>query len=661
LQRVQPGAVVEQQVEPTTGELLFSVITVNQADQLARQGLLGVAWETNTGGNSNPVMLPATGSLLLPGTDVTLQPPYTLQWSGALRVATPGNYRIAFDSTVANGTWPTTPAAQPLITLQLDNRLILDTALGLLAQDVSLVKGFYQVSLLYRTPADADADTPGPTSPRPFALRWQRPDGVDEIIPRTALYNLPLPNLGLIGAYYWGDSQQGEPFDLRKDLVVGLTAARNEPYSVRWRGQLAAPRTGEYLLAALSAPGARTQLFLDGIQLFDTTLVAPAEATTEERITAATSAYAEGTIFLTRGWHELVVDYVPDPAAPTMQLFWQPPGSGPTALDLTYLAPSLTPLLETDRALPNGPPVANGTGDNEFALSYGTEFWQPQIQIPPGSLPALGLEIQWQIGSCGAADDQLDQPHGVALSGVRQLIYVADSANRRVVEYTLAGAVNRIYSSPDWQEPFAVTLIDDGFPVVLDATTQELYDLHTGTGAVEPRPLRSSFYYPRGLAVDRAANLLVADTGGARVVQLTPAGEELRVFGGQGTQLGRGQPTDVAGTNDGLWTVTAEDGRLWHLESGGSLTAIERTNTINGPHLAALPNGTLFLTDPARRLVLYLAATGEPLAHLAVPTLLVPTGVAAATIDDLLYLAVVDSGNCQLALWRTPLAMLPPP
>ncbi len=660
LARIQPGALIDRQIEPTTGELLFTVVTVSQVDQLARQGLLGVAWETNAAGNSNPLMLPATDALALPGTEITLQSPYTMQWSGALRVATPGTYRIALDTTAANGALSATTETQPLITLKLDDRLILDSSLGLMAQEISLVKGFYQVSLLYRSPDIAGVE--GATNPLPFAIRWQRPNGVEEIIPRTVLSNLPLPNSGLIGEYYWGEAAQGEPFDVRKDLLVGLAAERSESYNIRWRGQLAAPRTGEYLLAALSAPGSQSQLYLDGIQLFDTTKVDPNAATDQSPTSPAqTSVYAEGSIYLTRGWHELTVHYLPNPTAPVMSLFWQPPGSGPTPLDLAYLAPTVTPLLEQDRALPVAPPLANGAEDTRFALSVGTEFWQPQVQVPPGTLPALSLEATWQIGSCGSADTQLDQPHGVAMSGVRGLIYVADSANRRVVEYTMDGAVNRIYTNADWQEPFAVALIDDGFPVLLDAGTQLLYDLNTATGAVEQRPLRASFYHPRGLAVDQNGNLLVADTGGGRVVVLTPAGEELRMIGGQGTQIGRGQPTAVAGGNGLIWGVTAEDGRLWQLDSGGSLVAIEQTNTINGPHLAALPNGTLFLSDPARRLVLYLAATGEPLAHFAMPTIQLPTGVAVTTIDDLLYMAVVDSAICQLSLWRTPLIMLPLP
>lgn len=664
LARIQPGALIDRQIEPTTGELRFTTVTVTQADQLARQGLLGVAWETSDAGNSNPIMLPATGDLALPGSAITVQSPYTMQWSGAVRVATPGTYSITLEPTVADSDL-SAANVQPLISLQLDGRLILDSSLGLLTQDVSLVKGFYQVSLLYRSPAAImGADTTAAeeeSSPLPFAIRWQRPDGVEEIIPRSALYNLPLPNSGLIGEYYWGESTEGEPFDLRKDLVVGLAPERSEPYNIRWRGQLAAPRNGEYLLAALSAPGSQSQLYLDGIQLFDTTMIDPATADQSATSPAQTSVYAEGSIYLTRGWHEITVHYLPNPAEPVMSLFWQPPGSSPTPLDLTYLAPTVTPLLERDRPLPVAPPLANGAEEERFALSVGTEFWQPQIQVPPGALPPLALEAAWQIGSCGSSDTEFNQPHGVAISGIRGLIYVADSANRRVVEYTMAGAVNRIYAHPDWQEPFAVALIDDGFPVLLDAGTQLLYDLNTATGAVEARPLQASFYHPRGLAVDQQGNLLVADTGGGRVVVLTPAGEELWTVGGQGTQIGRGQPTAVAAGNGLLWGVTAEDGRLWQLESGGTLVAIEHTNTINGPHLAALPNGTLFLSDPARRLVLYLAATGEPLAHFATPTLQLPTGIAATTIDDLLYLAVVDSASCQLSLWRTPLALLPLP
>lgn len=676
IQRIQPGIMHEQRFDPQTGEALYTQLTVNAADQIAQQGLLGMAWERSNDGSTSQLLPPLGPLVLEPGAIPALRPPYSLQWTGALRVAAPGTYRFTLDLPPSD----TAPAQGSNLSLQLDNRLILDSVLGVTAQELMLAKGFYQLTLFLHNPGvdagvDADVNVEEGTSndlipPTPFAIRWQRPDGREEIVPRNVLYRLPLQNVGLIGEYYVESSLQSTPFDLRKDLVVGLPGSlaqtRQEPYRIQWRGQLAAPRTGEYLLAALAAPASITRLALNGAQLFDTEVdsaASPADPSSGFGGTTALSSYAEGTIYLERGWHEITVDYQPDAVSPPMQLFWQPPGSAPMPLAETYLAPSLVPLTIADRDLPQAPPLsveadtgavtADGNNVSTFVLSYGTEYWRPQAQLPPAALPALPFEAQWQVGSCGSSEGQLAQPHGVALSAVRERIYVADTANQRVVEYTLTGTVSRIYTYAEWQEPVDVVLIDEGFPVVLDAAQSSLTNLNPVTGSVEPRPVNSGFYYPRGLAVDPAGNLIVADTGGGRVVRLLPGGDPYQSLGGPETKLGRGQPTDVVEAGGTLWAVTAEDGRLWQPANGGSLTAIQRTNTINGPHLAGLPTGALFLSDPVRRSVLYFAATGEPQAMVNLPGLLEPTGIAVAPINELLYLAVVDTAGCQLSLWRT--------
>ena len=640
LQRLFPAALPEIQFDPESGQPLFTGLLVTAAMQRAQLGLPGLLWEGDAPATAAPTLaLPQLPSLqpIWP-VDLPLDRPFTARWQGTLRVPVAGAYNL----TIEGGD----PAH--FVTLQIDQQLVLDSSFNLTSQTLTFAKGFYPIELTVRRPDPLTA-----TLPAQVAIRWQRPDGVAEVIGGEYLSLLTPPDWGLVGEYYSGSEWQGTPLDQRKDPLIGLVTALPSPYSVRWQGKVAAERTGEYLFAVLAAPTSITRLLVDGTQLVDTSLVPVPEGETA-------SGYAEGVLYLTQGWHDLTVDFAPDPAAPGLQLFWQPPGNGPTTLLPQYLAP--TPgVLTVDRPLPALPATVNGEIGSGFALSQGVEYWKPQVRMPPTALGTLGMETQWRVGSCGNALDQLSQPHGVAISAARQLIYVADTGNRRVVEYGFDGQPKQSYQSADWQEPFDIGLIDQSFPVLLDATTQLLYDLNPATGAITTRPQTVSFYRPRGLGIDEVGNLAVADTGGARVAFLAGGGESLGAVGGPETAIGRGQPVDVVTAGGQRWAITAEDGRLWQLDRGGSVTAVQPTDTLNGPQLAATPNGALFVSDPARRVVLYLAATGQPLAFFAPPDLLLPTGVATAMIDDLLYFTLVDSASCELGLWRTPITMLPTP
>jgi hypothetical protein len=137
-------------------------------------------------------------------------------------------------------------------------------------------------------------------------------------------------------------------------------------------------------------------------------------------------------------------------------------------------------------------------------------------------------------------------------------------------------------------------------------------------------------------------------------------GEPAGQFGGPETPIGKGQPGDTLWVNGRLWSITAEDGRLWRLDNGGSLTAIQPTNTLNGPHLAGLPDGSFFVSDPGRGLVFSYAVTGEPRGQLAQPGVwITPTGVDAVLVGDQVYLAVVDSAACIVSFWQAERVALP--
>ena len=163
----------------------------------------------------------------------------------------------------------------------------------------------------------------------------------------------------------------------------------------------------------------------------------------------------------------------------------------------------------------------------------------------------------------------------------------------------------------------------------------------------------TSFYRPRGLSISELGQLLVTDTGGGRIVLLTPEGDTLAIYGGADSGFSRGQPVDAIATERSLWSITAEDGRLWDMNTDGSMSAIERTSTLDGPQLADLEDGTFFLSDPARRTIFYHRADGRPMAQFAYTGVLErPTGIDAVLIDGQIHLVVVDTDQCALSLWK---------
>ncbi len=376
-------------------------------------------------------------------------------------------------------------------------------------------------------------------------------------------------------------------------------------------------------------------------------------------------ANAEGVIYLVQGWHNIDVTYATQGNGAEFKLYWQPPGSSPAPLPMEMLAPVTMDVTVGDLPLPPAPPLLDDQlGNEHFALNASSDLWQPQNRIPPSDLPALPLEHLWTLGRCGSGEMQLAAPHGLAFDPVQRRVYVADTGNRRVVALGLDGQSFEVQPFSAFDEPMDLAHAADGSLLVLDAGAPQIVRIDPSTGAASVIPLGSGFYRPRGLDVDGLGLLYVADTGGARVVVLTWDGQQMAEFGGQGSALGAGQPVDVLATGRAIWSIAALDGRLWQLDTLGSLTAVQSAGTIDGPHFAGLPDGRFFLSDPTRGLILSFAASGQPLARFDDGgALQQPTGLAALVEGqdegEQVLIAAADTAACTVSLWRMPLGDLP--
>lgn len=644
LQQLYPNAALQAQPQNQAGPTQFLVMHIRRADILAHQGIMGRYYsgtqDENTAvnieadiENNAPVETRQDGPLAFGWAgNPPLDGPFHVVWEGTLLLPAAGRYTFAVDSTPAG--------APPVISLQLDNNIVLDTSLGLTEQQVMLPQGYASLVLRYRSD----------DAPNDWAIRWVLPgtDGAEPApIPRHALYSPSLPNIGLLGTYYAGTTPEGPALSTRKDLILTGEADLPMPYSVRWQGNLAASRAGEYLFA-VTANGP-VNLLLDGEVVI---AHLPPDSLSQGL------GYSQAAIYLAQGWHTLEMTYVPQGAA-DLRVLWQPPGSTPGLLLSRHLLPVTGEAMAHDYPLPARPALIDERlGNEDFALTAHMDFAQPGRVLPPGNLPRLLAEPVWDTANgCGAGPDQLDSPRGIALDAEAGRVYVADANNRRVVVLDLAnGELLEPLALDALQEPVDVALAPDGTLLVLDTMIPAIYRVDLATGEAAPLALTSSFYRPRGLGVDTVGNIAVADTGGARVVLLDAQGAELAQFGGPQSILGQGQPVDTLALDGVWWAVAADNGRLWRLDVLGSIAPLARANTITGPHLASLADGGFFLSSPAQRSVIYLAPSGEPLAQLVYPENIInPTGVAAAPRRDnsaLVDLVVADSAACGVSLWR---------
>ncbi|MEM7126319.1 MAG: PA14 domain-containing protein [Chloroflexota bacterium] len=665
LQQILPGGRVEPQPilneDDPTQLVLYHVSTDTI---LANQGLRGTYHEGNDpSALSQPSFFSQDHeSLTGDWSALPVQGPFSARREGTLMIPQSGSYSFWAESH---------PEAQ--LTLYADNIPILDTSQGIdVALDVPLARGPYHIRLGYQSESVASG-----AQPANFDITWQSPEGNRESIPVTLLQASAPPKAGLLGTYYEGGRFDAPPLFMQKDLLLGVNAALPKPYSVRWRGKVAASRGGEYMVGVLT--DGQVLLQINGQLLIDSTRDNPSqgEEAEEENQNDNTDGsedqrrYAEGLIYLPQGWHDIELAYVTTedaspPDYPSLELFWLPPGGEPEALPMSSLLPLMGGLSQLDYPLPPPSSLASPLlGNDFFALSKLQSPPEPQLGVTMATLPPFNAQPLWQTSAgCGAGSPQLLEPHGIAIDPLSGDIYVADTGNQRVVTYNLDGSWERFYGSEQFVEPFDLAMQNDRVsgtvqPLLLDAVSQQIFRLNPQASiddAIVPLAINTSFYRPRGFGTDAAGNIAVADTGGGRVVLLSSEGQVMQEIGGRETLFGLGQPVDAVPIAGRLWAITAEDGRLWLLtgrgEASGSISAVKATNTLNGPRLAALANGAIFVVDPVQRKVIFHTPQGQPLLEWTDPGFIEPVGIDVATVNNQLLMAIMDRASCTLSLWQ---------
>lgn len=131
---------------------------------------------------------------------------------------------------------------------------------------------------------------------------------------------------------------------------------------------------------------------------------------------------------------------------------------------------------------------------------------------------------------------------------------------------------------------------------------------------------RGQFENPRGIAVDAAGHIYVADAGNSRIQKFSPDGEFLASLGKAGTGEGElREPNGIAVDSTGnIYVADALNHRLIKLKADGAVQTqwSGPPPSFYGPRDVAIePNGHLYVLDQGRTRVVKLGPEGETIAE----------------------------------------------
>ena len=449
-------------------------------------------------------------------------------------------------------------------------------------------------------------------SAAPITLKWRTKGAAAyEPIPSSALFVDPVKNNGLLGTYFRGPNWSGDPGLLKIDPGLQIRfhiLPLPRPFSVEWTGKVYAPTDGLYRFGTTSVD--ESWVYINGQMLVDNS--------------RAPGQYVEGALNLTQGFHDIRIRYVDRTGHTYINLFWTRPGRPRETIPSELLFPPQgaypskvvpppdpvpTPIAAPAPAPGTAPPA--GSAPAPAAPKPVSKI----IVNPPAAatnLPVIAMPLMVTIGEPGNAVGLLNQPRAAAMDRAGN-IYVADTANNRVQKFNANGQALLAWGSPElFAEIFGIVVDSSGRVIVLDSKTGWLRRFDADGKLIDQfGGPDGRFYNPRGLAIDSADNLYVADTGGSRIVKYNGKGEQVGIIGTKGNGPGQlTEPTGVAVDQTGnLWVADVANGRLLRFNTGGSAELelpLPKAGSFNSPHVATTLDGSAVVTDPeSGRLTIY--------------------------------------------------------
>jgi predicted membrane-bound mannosyltransferase/DNA-binding beta-propeller fold protein YncE len=284
----------------------------------------------------------------------------------------------------------------------------------------------------------------------------------------------------------------------------------------------------------------------------------------------------------------------------------------------------------------------------------------------------------------------LNAPRAIAI-GRDSDIYVADSRNHRILHIASDGSLLQQWGSfadiftsdapiNTFNEPWGIAVGPDGSVYVTDTWNHRVQKFSKdgrpikmwgqyGQPLADAPESASSFWGPRGIAVNERGNVFVADTGNKRIVIFDKDGNYVTEFGTAGFDPGQfDEPVGVAVAPNGTVYVTDtwnqriqaftpnEDGTFYFPSRQWDVSAWFGQSLDNKPFIAVGEDEHVFITDPEGYRIIEFTSNGEFVRTWgdfgsAPEEIGLAAGVA---VDKLGFVWVTDAGNNRILRYRLP-------
>jgi sugar lactone lactonase YvrE len=277
--------------------------------------------------------------------------------------------------------------------------------------------------------------------------------------------------------------------------------------------------------------------------------------------------------------------------------------------------------------------------------NYGVGPAEAPVAIDPYEAATLMIPADQIFAADRYPPLGLNAPRAIA-AGPNDDLYVADSRNHRILHIAADGTLlhewgtfadNAAGNAPvgTFNEPWGVAVGPDGSVYVADTWNHRVQKFtengepittwgQYGQPIPEAPETQSSFWGPRGIAVDSQGHVFVADTGNKRIAVFDEDGNYITQFGTAGLDPGQfDEPVGVAVTEDGTVYVTdtwnqrvqsfipSEDGTIYFPLQQWEVNAWFGQSLENKPFIAVNEENHVFITDPEGYRVIEFTSEGE--------------------------------------------------